>query len=94
MCPPVPPPLIITLKALYSIALFIILVINPVVRLQILQLADAAHHFVFYLMLHEGGGLFGLSRYLLVEYGENHLLSVEPEEESEFIAEIKKRQQS
>ena len=38
--------------------------------------------------------LFGLSRYLLVEYGENRLLSVEPEEESEFIAEIKKRQQS
>ena len=38
--------------------------------------------------------LFGLSRYLLVEYGENRLLSVEPEEENEFIAEIKKRQQS
>ena len=38
--------------------------------------------------------LFGLSRYLLVEYGENRMLSVEPEDESEFIAEIKKRQQS
>lgn len=38
--------------------------------------------------------LFGLSRYLLVEYGEGRLLSVEPEEEEEFIAEIKKRQTS
>ena len=38
--------------------------------------------------------LFGLSRYLLVEYGENRLLSVEPQEEEEFIAEIKKRKQS
>ena len=38
--------------------------------------------------------LFGLSRYLLVEYGEGRMLSVEPEDEAEFIAEIKKRQTS
>ena len=38
--------------------------------------------------------LFGLSRYLLVEYGEGRMLSVEPENEDEFIAEIKKRQTS
>lgn len=38
--------------------------------------------------------LFGLSRYLLVEYGEGRMLSVEPEDEDEFIAEIKKRQTS
>lgn len=38
--------------------------------------------------------LFGLSRYLLVEYGEGQMLSVEPEDEDEFIAEIKKRQTS
>lgn len=38
--------------------------------------------------------LFGLSRYLLVEYGQGRLLSVEPDDEDGFVAEIKKRQTS
>ena len=36
--------------------------------------------------------VFGLSHYLLVQYGNNHLISLQPEDERALIAEIKKRQ--
>lgn len=35
---------------------------------------------------------FGLSRYLLIEYGAGHLTSVQPESDASFVAELKKRQ--
>ena len=35
---------------------------------------------------------FGMSHYLLIEYGAGHLVSVQPENEDVFIAELKRRQ--
>jgi len=38
--------------------------------------------------------VFGLSRYLLIGYGSHRLVSVEPENEAAFVAELRKRQQA
>lgn len=35
--------------------------------------------------------LFGLSHYLLITYGAGHVVSVQPQNEREFIAELQKR---
>lgn len=38
--------------------------------------------------------VFGLSRYLLISYGNRRLVSVEPENDEAFLAELRKRQQA
>lgn len=37
---------------------------------------------------------FGLSHYLLIEYGAHHLVAVQPEDERAFVEELTKRQQA
>lgn len=37
---------------------------------------------------------FGLSHYLLIEYGAHHLVAVQPNQEQSFIEELTKRQQA
>lgn len=37
---------------------------------------------------------FGLSHYLLIEYGSHHLVAVQPKDEQAFVEELTKRQQA